>query len=68
MPDLLGPCPCGKCACYHGAFCTNGNLIGVGECPRYAAYHARRELLEALKAGGKKIPLGWQVFIPEAQG
>jgi hypothetical protein len=52
MPDLLGPCPCGKCACYHGAFCTNGNLIGVGECPRYAAYHARRELLEALKAGG----------------
>ena len=55
MPDLLGPNPCGKCACYHGAFCTNGNLIGVGECPRYAAYHARRELLEALKAGGVKF-------------
>ena len=66
MPDLLGPCPCGKCACYHGAFCTNGNLIGVGECPRYAAYHARRELLEALQAGGVKCKAVANLFLDES--
>lgn len=50
MPDLLGPNPCEGCAGSRREKC--GFWKGDIECEARAAYAAKRELLEALKAGG----------------
>ena len=54
MPDLLGPDPCATC----GA--TSPRPVCQSTCRTFLPYAAKRELLEALKAGGVKttrIPL-----------
>jgi hypothetical protein len=56
MPDLLGPNPCEGCDNNDGS--CNG-IVWTDDrqeaCGPYAAYAAKRELLEALKAGGVKL-------------
>jgi hypothetical protein len=56
MPDLLGPNPCEGCDNNDGS--CNG-IVWTDDrqeaCGPYAAYAAKRELLEALKAGGVKV-------------
>ena len=46
MPDLLGPDPCATC----GA--TSPRPVCQSTCRTFLPYAAKRELLEALKAGG----------------
>ena len=48
MPDLLGPDPCATC----GA--TSPRPVCQSTCRTFLPYAAKRELLEALKAGGVK--------------
>ena len=66
MPDLLGPNPCDKCNHWmtldgfsgKREFCdvfSWPESLAVG-CPKRVSYSARRELLEALKAGGSARP------------
>lgn len=66
MPDLLGSWrPEGwvtLTAKHHPLHC-----FWPDECVGQSYEAGATAMLEALKAGGKKIPLGWQVFIPEAQ-
>ena len=71
MPDLLGPDPCATC----GA--TSPRPVCQSTCRTFLPYAAKRELLEALKAGGVKVEDGKHayvldgpghlIFIPEAQ-
>ena len=71
MPDLLGPNPCEGCEdkvepCRGPGYEQYESYDCVGKVPEemtscqyacgpYAAYAAKRELLEALKAGGVKV-------------
>jgi hypothetical protein len=57
MPDLLGPNPCLACEVFGGPCCCDPEAWADTKgdaCGPYAAYKAKRTLLEALKAGGVK--------------
>jgi len=91
MDNLIGPNPCEGCMFHKpegGAGCAgprfNNGVAGKDRlqgCAPYAAYAAKRELLEALKARGWYVPIsgeshlpglvklnrpGWVCFIPQA--
>ena len=58
MPDLLGPNPCLACEVFGGPCCCDPEAWADTKgdaCGPYAAYKAKRTLLEALKAGGVKV-------------
>jgi hypothetical protein len=58
MPDLLGPDPCLACEVFGGPCCCDPEAWADTKgdaCGPYAAYKAKRALLEALKAGGVKF-------------
>ena len=63
MPDLLGPNPCATC----GA--TSPRPVCQSTCRTFLPYAAKRELLEALKAGGVKVDAGeeWTLRFKDAQ-
>ena len=71
MDNLLGPNPCRGCEfegdCYPQR--NNGKTSGdehIYACGPYAAYAAKRALLEALKAGGVKCKAVANLFLDES--
>src|SRR5574343_861558 len=69
MPDLLGPNPCLACEVFGGPCCCDPEAWADTKgdaCGPYAAYQAKRELLEALKAGGVKCKAVANLFLDES--
>lgn len=69
MPDLLGPNPCEGCVGTEGQCAAYGRGFEAEVCPLYAAYAARRDLLERLKGEGEDMSLcngrDWEVICEE---